>query len=162
MTSVSLISSVCKCSPWEMYRRAKAPDAVDKKCPRTTDLLPPWVCSAFSFQSAPEEKRPCVCGHGKALFFQALTTDAARYHEFSQTPLLNCFTVTTEGSFNLILVWMKLLTVLMYFKSQLLLLVLCEVGSCSVAQADFELGAVFRRQPLKYWDYEHESLHPAI
>lgn len=27
---------------------------------------------------------------------------------------------------------------------------LCEVGSCSVAQADFELGAVFLRQPLKY------------
>lgn len=37
----------------------------------------------------------------------------------------------------------------MYFKCQLLLVVLFEVGSCSVAQADFELGAVVLRQPLK-------------
>lgn len=33
----------------------------------------------------------------------------------------------------------------MYFKSQLLLVVLFEMGSCSVAQADFELGVVFLR-----------------
>lgn len=37
----------------------------------------------------------------KHSFFQVSATDAAGYHEFSQTPLLHRFTVTTEGEFQL-------------------------------------------------------------
>lgn len=62
-------------------------------------------CAQLLASSQHLKRRGPVCvAMVKYSFFQALTTDAAGYHEFSQTPLLNCCTVITEGSFNLILV----------------------------------------------------------
>lgn len=39
---------------------------------------------------------------------------------------------------------------------------LCEIGFYSVAQSGLKFTTILLLQPFKYWEYNHEALHPAF